>query len=102
MLEIWKKVLDKGGYICAIFMNLSKAFETLNHNLFIPKLGVYGFATDAQRYMKSYLTNRKQRVRVNKTFSEWERITTKVPQDSILGPLQINIFLNYLSFQTLP
>ena len=70
MLEIWKKVLDKGGYICAIFMVLSKAFDTLNHDLLIAKLGAYGFETDALRHMKSYLTNRKQRVRVNKTFSE--------------------------------
>ena len=70
MLEIWKKVLDKGGYICAIFMDLSKAFHPLNHDLLIAKLGAYGFETDALRYMKSYLINRKQRVRVNKTFSE--------------------------------
>ena len=44
--------------------------------------------------MKSYLTNRKKRVRVNKTFSEWERITTDVPQDSTLGPTLVNILLN--------
>ena len=59
MLEIWKKVLDKGGYICAIFMDLSKAFDPLNHDLLIAKLGAYGFETDSLRYMKSYLTSRK-------------------------------------------
>ena len=62
MLEMWKKVLDKGGSICAIFMDLSKAFDTVNYNLLIAKIGAYGFETDALRYMKSYLTNRKQRV----------------------------------------
>ena len=67
---MWKKVLDKRGYICAIFMELSKALDTLNHDLLIAKLGAYGFKTGALRYMKSYLTNRKQRVRANKTFSE--------------------------------
>ena len=77
-------------------MDLSKAFDTLNHDLLIAKLGAYGFEKDALRYMKSYLKNRKQRVRVNKTFSEWERITTGVPQGSILGSLLFNIFLNNL------
>ena len=85
-------------------MNLSKAFDTLNHDLLIAKLAVYGFETNALRYMKSYLPNRKQRVRVNKTFSEWERITTGVPQCSILGPLIFSIFLNdlFFLFLTLP
>ena len=68
-------------------MDLSKAFDTLNLNLLIAKLGAYGFETDALRYMKSYLTNGMQRVRVNKKFGEWERIATGMQQGSILGPL---------------
>ena len=53
-------------------MDLSKAFDTLNHNLLIAMLGAYGFETDALRYMKSYLTT-------NKTFNEWKRITIDMP-----------------------
>ena len=56
MLEIWKKVLDKGGYVCAIFMDLSKAFDTVNHDLLIGKLGAYRFETNALSYMKSIKT----------------------------------------------
>ena len=69
-----------------------KGFDTLKHNLLIAKLGAYRFETNALRY----LTNRKQRLRLNKTFSEWDRISTGVPQGSILGPLLFNIFLNDL------
>ena len=96
ILEIWKKGLDKGGYICGIITDLLKAFDISNHNLLIANLGTNGFETEALRYMKSFLTNRKQRVRVNKTFSECERITTSVPQGSILRPLLFNIVLNDL------
>ena len=55
-------------------MDLSKAFDTLNHNLLIAKLGAYGFDTKALYYIKSYLDNRKQRARVNGNFSFCQEI----------------------------
>ena len=77
-------------------MDLSKAFDTLHHNLIIAKLGAYGFERDSLSFMRSYLNDRQQQVCVNNNFSSWEKIITRVPQGSILGQLLFNIFINDL------
>ena len=59
MFEKWKNTLDKGGFVCAMFMDLAKAFDTINHDLLIAKLGAYGFQKYALPFTKSYLTKRR-------------------------------------------
>ena len=94
MTEKWKHALDEGRKVGTIFMDLSKAFNTLNHNLLLAKLNAYGFSFNAIKFIQSYLSERFQRVNINSNFSEWYKILLGVQQGSILGPLLFNIFIN--------
>ena len=75
-------------------MDLSKAYDCIQHDLLIAKLEAYGFSINSLNYLYSYLSNRKQRVKISSAFSEWLEIKCGVPQGSILGPLLFNIFIN--------
>ena len=93
MIEKWKQLVDRGGVFGALLTELSKAFDCIPHDLIIAKLEAYGFQTDALNLVYDYLSNRKQRVKINETFSSWKNIEYGVPQGSFLGSLLFIIHL---------
>ena len=93
LTERIKSLLDSTNFVCGIFIDLEKAFDTVNHNILCDKLNYYGLRGNVNKLMKSYLENRKQYVSINGFNSHVNHISCGVPQGSSLGPL---LFLIYI------
>ena len=91
--EKWKKNLDKRGECGALFVDLSKAFDCLQHDLLLAKLNAYGFDYKSLKLISSFLSNRKYRTKINSSFSEWKHLLIGTPQVSVFGPLLFNIYM---------
>ena len=74
MLEKWKRFIDNGKMFGALLTDLSKVFDCIDHELLIAKLNAYGFSLTALKLVHSYLSNRKQRTKINSSYSSWLEI----------------------------
>ena len=96
MVKITKS-LENGEFIIGVFLDFSKAFDTVNHDVLLQKLHHYGIRGSALKWFQSYLSDRQQYVTYNGEESSKKGINCGVPQGSILGPLLFIIYLNDLS-----
>ena len=89
-----QRAIESKLYSCGIFLDFSKAFDTVDHNILLDKLEHYGIRGLPNEWFRSYLTKRQQFISVNNSDSDPVQITCGVPQGSVLGPVLFLIYIN--------